>query len=344
MKSLRVKLGAIAIVLVAAWMATMPAFAWLSGTSGDHRTITDLALTNMTLPSVWDRSTVVNESTTPDYWTPTGTESWPYYGRHCNQWYHGFSALSNQMAYRVEDCAADYAWRSPSSGAGVSAAEFGWALHFVEDAGQPFHGESTYTDNHKAFENYAAKFLAMNCNNIQGVMKTQYPATMPNTHNAHEDIRTYVQGLENQVWNNYYTPLNTVISRPNVKVWSGAVTVCGVRYTPAGYPAVDEAALYSTDVDTLRNNTTYAYLYVSSYVKGMVAFENARNHPGDVNDLPGVDVGDSLFVSQFVNGSRTPTPDQWNLADANCSLAIDIGDVLFINQYINGSRTTLWCP
>ncbi len=60
---------------------------------------------------------------------------------------------------------------------------------------------------------------------------------------------------------------------------------------------------------------------------------------GDVNQNPGLDVGDVLFVAQFVAGVRTPTPEQEALADVNGNGVIDVGDVLFIAQAVAGLRT-----
>jgi hypothetical protein len=59
---------------------------------------------------------------------------------------------------------------------------------------------------------------------------------------------------------------------------------------------------------------------------------------GDLNTLPGVDVGDVLFAAQFVAGVRTPTLAQLALADVNTLPGVDVGDVLFIAQAAAGLR------
>jgi hypothetical protein len=60
---------------------------------------------------------------------------------------------------------------------------------------------------------------------------------------------------------------------------------------------------------------------------------------GDVNPIPGLDVGDVLFCAQFVAGVRNPGALQAAAADVNSILGIDVGDVLFIAQAVAGLRT-----
>jgi hypothetical protein len=60
---------------------------------------------------------------------------------------------------------------------------------------------------------------------------------------------------------------------------------------------------------------------------------------GDVNPIPGLDVGDVLFTAQFVAGVRTPTAAQLALADVNTITGMDVGDVLFVAQAVAGLRT-----
>jgi hypothetical protein len=59
---------------------------------------------------------------------------------------------------------------------------------------------------------------------------------------------------------------------------------------------------------------------------------------GDVNPIPGIDVGDVLFCAQFVAGIRTPTAAQITAAEVNPIPGIDVGDVLFIAQAVAGLR------
>jgi hypothetical protein len=59
---------------------------------------------------------------------------------------------------------------------------------------------------------------------------------------------------------------------------------------------------------------------------------------GDVNPIPGLDVGDVLFCAQFVAGVRTPTTAQIAAADVNAIPGVDVGDVLFIAQAVAGLR------
>jgi hypothetical protein len=59
---------------------------------------------------------------------------------------------------------------------------------------------------------------------------------------------------------------------------------------------------------------------------------------GDVNPIPGLDVGDVLFCAQFVAGVRTPTTEQLALADVNTITGMDVGDVLFVAQAVAGLR------
>jgi hypothetical protein len=60
---------------------------------------------------------------------------------------------------------------------------------------------------------------------------------------------------------------------------------------------------------------------------------------GDVNPIPGLDVGDVLFCAQFVAGVRTPNAAQIAAADVNPIPGVDVGDVLFIAQAVAGLRT-----
>jgi hypothetical protein len=59
---------------------------------------------------------------------------------------------------------------------------------------------------------------------------------------------------------------------------------------------------------------------------------------GDVNPIPGLDVGDVLFTAQFVAGVRIPTAAQLALADVNAIPGMDVGDVLFVAQAVANLR------
>jgi hypothetical protein len=59
---------------------------------------------------------------------------------------------------------------------------------------------------------------------------------------------------------------------------------------------------------------------------------------GDVNPIPGLDVGDILFVAQFVVSMRVPTAAQIAAADVNAIPGLDVGDVLFVAQAVANLR------
>jgi hypothetical protein len=59
---------------------------------------------------------------------------------------------------------------------------------------------------------------------------------------------------------------------------------------------------------------------------------------GELNPIPGIDVGDVLFCAQFVAGVRTPTATQELASNVNTIPGIDVGDVLFIAQAAAGLR------
>ncbi len=64
----------------------------------------------------------------------------------------------------------------------------------------------------------------------------------------------------------------------------------------------------------------------------------ATHVKGDVNDLPGLDVGDVLLTAQSVAGLKILTPAQIAAADVNGNGEDDVVDVLFIAQALAGLR------
>ncbi len=60
---------------------------------------------------------------------------------------------------------------------------------------------------------------------------------------------------------------------------------------------------------------------------------------GDVDDKPGLDVGDGLFAMQAVAGLRQFTAVQESSADVDGSGTLDVGDCLLILQAVAGLRT-----
>jgi hypothetical protein len=97
-----------------------------------------------------------------------------------------------------------------------------------------------------------------------------------------------------------------------------------VSVTAAGFVAQSAPVTVTSGATTIQN-----FLLVTTPV-------GVR---GDLNTLPGVDVGDVLFAAQFVAGVRTPTAAQQLLADVNTLPGIDVGDVLFIAQAAANLRT-----
>jgi hypothetical protein len=132
---------------------------------------------------------------------------------------------------------------------------------------------------------------------------------------------------------------------------SSTLPIANAEVTAGGITATTDAAgNYSISIApatyTLTASATGYIINVTSVTvaSGAVVTRDFALQPrvfgrGDVNPIPGLDVGDVLFCAQFVAGVRTPTAAQITAADVNAIQGVDVGDVLFIAQAAAGMRT-----
>lgn len=247
----------IVVILVAMLAVAVPASAWYSYGSAGHGKITELALYGKSIPSPWASGNIVDGSNQPDTWS---------YLDHCGIHYGPWMA----------GCGRDYAMPTwpYASNPKVSAVEFGWAVHFLEDAGQPYHGEWWYTDQHKAYEEYAYVYMDTNCQNIQSAVQTASTTAVPNTGNLSNDIQSHINTLYNAA-QGQYSSLNTLVNKGMV-TGPAVVRVCTRSYSIAsGAKAVDENKLTSTEQSQLKSITYGLYQNVARYIKGLIDIEGS---------------------------------------------------------------------
>jgi hypothetical protein len=110
---------------------------------------------------------------------------------------------------------------------------------------------------------------------------------------------------------------------------NGIYTISDIA--PGPYNVTASAANYSS-------NRTLVTVLAGETVIQDFALVPLVGVKGDLNTIPGLDVGDVLFCAQFVAGVRTPTTAQLALADVNTITGMDVGDVLFVAQAVAGLR------
>jgi hypothetical protein len=114
---------------------------------------------------------------------------------------------------------------------------------------------------------------------------------------------------------------------PAIVTWSSSNTTVGTINAVGIFTALAPGTTSITAINGTVNGTATAIVTLTAIVRG------------DVNPIPGLDVGDVLFTAQFVAGVRTPTTAQIVAADVNAIQGLDVGDVLFIAQAVAGLRT-----
>ncbi len=135
------------------------------------------------------------------------------------------------------------------------------------------------------------------------------------------------------------TNARSILAEPGVKVAVGVTAVLtnatgfySISFVPGTYTVTASKAGFLT-------STTGINITAGATTMLNITLQPRKVIRGDVNQNPGLDVGDVLFAAQFVAGMRTPTPAQEALADVNGNGIIDVGDVLFIAQAVAGLRT-----
>jgi hypothetical protein len=261
MKSRRIMHLCLLATVIATLAVVSPASAWEVGYGGGHNEITYQAFYNLSVPSPWSRSSVTDAADDPDHWGYLD-----YCGIH--------------MASRMPACTAMYATPySLYSGDKVSSVEFGDAMHFLEDAGQPFHAEYWYTDEHKAFEWYAWYYLNNNCNGVRGAMQTTPARAVPNSLGLFGDVKAHVQSLVDYAASKY-TRLQALAVKSKLQPTTNnsALMICG-QWVPwtANRWGINEGVLTGAERSELQSITRDLLVTVSSYGKGLLAIEGARN-------------------------------------------------------------------
>jgi hypothetical protein len=143
--------------------------------------------------------------------------------------------------------------------------------------------------------------------------------------------------------------LNATITGTATNATSGE-TIAGATVTAGGINAItNPGGIYNMSIAPgTYSVTASASGYISNITSVTVPSGGTVNQDfalrpravggGDVNPIPGLDVGDVLFTAQFVAGVRTPTAAQMAACDVNPIPGVDVGDVLFVAQAVAGLR------
>jgi parallel beta-helix repeat protein len=132
----------------------------------------------------------------------------------------------------------------------------------------------------------------------------------------------YLSGTNINTWNTTRTPGTNIIGGP----YLGGNLWAHPNGTGFSQTCVDSDRDRICDSPYALDSNNTDYQPIASVI------------PGDVNPIPGIDVGDVLFTAQFVAGVRTPNAAQIAACDVNPIPGVDVGDVLFVAQAVAGLR------
>lgn len=249
------------LAVVSTLVMTGIAGAWAPG---HHTTIDDRAFWNQAIPAPWTRSAIANAADDPDGLSLCypHTPVWP--------------------ANNLQNCTRDYAIPSGKTGTRVNATEFGYATHFLGDAGMPYHaaGDILNLNNHYAFEWYAETYQSLNCNSVQSAISNGARIDVPNTGNLGADIVSHVNNLVNSA-SPQFSALNTLVGRGYLDLSSGGsyVMVCG-NAVWLGQRGIDENRLTATERTNLQNTTRNLLITTGRYEMGLLYLEGpGRRQP-----------------------------------------------------------------